>query len=144
MVCSDCQESPPGSFPGGLWSYHRPEPGWSWQTHVPKPLHGAPCAQHLVLSPSCGQIHSPAAPLPGTPRLLWLRLLGTKGHQRGFEKLEHNLPAGQGVNENMEQTEKWENRSGCKHKGVFFVCSDMRGPDHVFQMGSVGIKAAGA
>lgn len=56
-----------------------------------------------------------------------LRLLGTKGHRRGFEKLGQNPPAGQGADENVEQTEKWENRSGCKHKGIFFVCSDVHG-----------------
>lgn len=36
-----------------------------------------------------------------------LRLLGDKGHQRGFEKLGQNPSADQGVKENVEQREKW-------------------------------------
>lgn len=72
------------------------------QAAFTKPVSKNSCMEHFVLSPSCE-----------------LRLLGTKGGQRGFEKLGRNLPAGQGVDENMEQTEKWENRSGCKHKGIY-------------------------
>lgn len=56
-----------------------------------------------------------------------LGLLRAKGHQRGFEKLGQNPSAGQGVKENVEQREKWENGSGCKHKGIFFLCSDVQG-----------------
>ena len=55
-----------------------------------------------------------------------LRLLGMEGHRRELEKLGQNPPAGRGVNENVAQAEKWENWSGCKHKGIFFICGDMR------------------
>lgn len=82
----------------------------------------------------------------GSMECFGLGLLGTKEHQKGFEKLGQNPSAGQGVKENVEQREKWENRSGCKHKGIFFLCSDVHAPSssglHVPD-GIVGIKAAG-
>lgn len=56
-----------------------------------------------------------------------LELPGAEGHQREFEKLGQNPSAGQGVKESVEQREKWEDRSGCKHKGIFFLCSDVQG-----------------
>lgn len=74
-----------------------------------------------------------------------LGLLGAKGHQRGFEKLGQNPSAGQGVKENVEQREKWENGSGCKHKGIFSLCSDVQGSQQLWPARSRwdrGIKAA--
>lgn len=47
----------------------------------------------------------------------------------------------------MEQMGERENRSGCKHKGVFFIAVTCVAPAALacaFQAGSVGIKAGGA
>lgn len=74
-----------------------------------------------------------------------LGLLGAKGHQWGFEKLGQNPSAGQGVKENVKQKEKWENGSGWKHKGIFFLCSDVQGSQQLWLARSRrdrGIKAA--
>lgn len=59
---------------------------------------------------------------PGEVTALWV-----PGFRDEFEKQGQNPTAGQGVNRNGELMEKCENRSGCQHKGIFFICGDVHG-----------------